>query len=131
MAGAASSEGTDMSNSVSTAHEQLESRRNRLVALTAANLCTRCGFCTESCHFFLPDREMAEMFTNPLAFAHTSTSSAWIQLSGALWMDHLGAMVSHSMTICLEMMPSAASGDGLKTIWPFAWMGWHYSVFSW
>ncbi|MDH3255770.1 MAG: (Fe-S)-binding protein [Acidobacteriota bacterium] len=46
-----------MTESVATALEQLESRRNRLVALTAANLCTRCGFCTESCHFFLSDRD--------------------------------------------------------------------------
>jgi Fe-S oxidoreductase len=46
-----------MSDSVTIVQEELESRRNRLVALTAANLCTRCGFCTESCHFFLPERD--------------------------------------------------------------------------
>lgn len=41
-----------MSERLERAREELDNRYNRLVALTASNLCTRCGLCIESCHYF-------------------------------------------------------------------------------
>ena len=32
---------------------ELDKRYNRMVALTASNLCARCGLCMESCHYFV------------------------------------------------------------------------------
>lgn len=45
-----------MSELVERAHQELDKRYNRLVALTASNLCARCGLCIDSCHYFTATR---------------------------------------------------------------------------
>ncbi len=41
-----------MSERLEQARQELDNRYNRLVALTASNLCARCGLCIESCHYY-------------------------------------------------------------------------------
>ncbi len=33
-------------------HNELDKRYNRLVGVSATNLCTHCGWCIDSCHIF-------------------------------------------------------------------------------
>lgn len=46
-----------MSELVAQAYAELDKRYNRLVALNASSLCTRCGLCADSCHFYLTSED--------------------------------------------------------------------------
>ena len=45
--------------SVEQAEQELEKRINRLVGTSVSNLCTHCGWCSESCHVYLATKDPA------------------------------------------------------------------------
>jgi len=46
-----------VSELLSQARQELDKRYNRMVALTASNLCAHCGLCMDSCHYYVATKK--------------------------------------------------------------------------
>ncbi|MCP4201989.1 MAG: (Fe-S)-binding protein [bacterium] len=98
-----------MSDIVTLAHQELDKRYNRLVALNASSLCTRCGLCADTCHFYLAsgDPEVApaaktERVRSVYKRRHDWLSRIFPRFTGAreLTEDELDAWVDAAFRHC-------------------------------
>ncbi len=92
------------------ARGELEKRFNRLVGVSATNLCTHCGWCIDSCHVYLAtgDERLTPVAKAEQVRAHYKRSHDWLSRIAPKWTgakkelteDDVDSWVEAAFTAC-------------------------------